>query len=175
MGRQGWYAAAAGGTRRGSHERSLESRWHAAGLWWQWQRGRGALCVGGAERGARARLCGASGRVSAVTWAPSGELVVSGGSDGMLRRWQVESGQCMRVRKAHQGAVQALKVGPDGSILASCGDDGAIVLWNLHSGEHLRTLWRDRPYERLDITGIRGLTQAQKATLRTLGAVEHLS
>ena len=56
--------------------------------------------------------------------------------------------------------------------LASCGEDGAITIWDLHSGEHLRTLRRDRPYERLDITGIRGLTEAQKATLRALGAME---
>jgi WD40 repeat protein len=68
--------------------------------------------------------------------------------------------------------VQALKVSPDGSRLASCGNDGAITIWDLHSGEHLRTLRRDRPYERLNITGIRGLTEAQKATLRALGAVE---
>ena len=33
-------------------------------------------------------------------------------------------------------------------------------------------LRRDRPYERLTITGIRGLTEAEVATLRTLGAVE---
>ena len=68
--------------------------------------------------------------------------------------------------------MQALKVSPDGTGLASCGDDGAITLWNLHSGEHLQTLRRDRPYERLNITGIRGLTEAQKATLRALGAIE---
>ena len=33
-------------------------------------------------------------------------------------------------------------------------------------------LGRDRPYERLNITGIRGLSQAEIATLRALGAVE---
>jgi len=78
----------------------------------------------------------------------------------------------VRVRKAHEGTVQTLKVSPDGRMLASCGDDGAINLWDLESGEHLGTLRRDRPYERLNITGIRGLTQAEIATLRTLGAVE---
>ena len=117
-------------------------------------------------------LAGHPGVVSALSWAPSGELLLSGGSDGMLRWWEVPSLQCVRVREAHQGTVQALKVSPDGSILASCGDDGAITLWDLHSARYLRTLRRDRPYERVNITGIRGLTEAQKATLRALGAVE---
>lgn len=46
------------------------------------------------------------------------------------------------------------------------------MLWNVQSGEHRRILRRDRPYERLNITGILGLTQAQLASLRALGAVE---
>ena len=93
----------------------------------------------------------------------------------MLRWWEVRSGHCVRVQEAHQGTVQALKVNPDGSRPASCGDDGAILLWDLHSGEHLQTLRRDRPYERLNITGIRGLSAAQKASLRALGAFEETS
>jgi len=48
-------------------------------------------------------------------------------------------------------------------------EHGAIMLWDLYSGQHLQTLRRDRPYERLTITGIRGLSEAQKATLRALG------
>jgi WD40 repeat protein len=63
-------------------------------------------------------------------------------------------------------------ISADGRLLASCGDDSVINVWDSESGEHLRTLRRDRPYERLNITGLRGLTDAQKATLRVLGAVE---
>jgi WD40 repeat protein len=99
-------------------------------------------------------------------------LLISGGSDGQLRWWEVDSGQCVRVREAHQGTIHAIKVSSDGIKLASCGDDGAIHIWELERGEHLRTLRRDRPYERLNITGIQGLTQAEIATLRALGAVE---
>ena len=109
---------------------------------------------------------------SAVAWNPRGEALISGGSDGRLRWWEVDSGRCLRVREAHQGTIHAIRVSSDGTKLASCGDDGAIKLWDLERGEHLRTLRRDRPYERLDITGIRGLTQAEIATLRALGATE---
>jgi WD40 repeat protein/transcriptional regulator with XRE-family HTH domain len=110
--------------------------------------------------------------VYALAWSPTGVVLLSGGSDGMLRWWDLQHRECVRVRKAHQGAVQSLKSSPDGQRLASCGDDGVINVWDLQSGDLLQTLRRDRPYERLDITGIRGLTQAQKATLRALGAIE---
>jgi WD40 repeat protein len=102
----------------------------------------------------------------------AGPHLLSGGSDGMLRWWDLRHGECVRVRKAHQGAVQSLKRSPDGQRLVSCGDDGAIQVWDLESGELRRTLRRDRPYERLDISGVQGLTDAQRASLRALGAVE---
>ena len=110
--------------------------------------------------------------VSAVAWDQSGDILVSGDSDGRLCWWEVHSGECLRVLKAHEGTIWVLKRSPDGRWLASSGDDGAIRIWDLHSGELVQTLRRDRPYERLNITGIKGLTGAQKATLQSLGAIE---
>jgi WD40 repeat protein len=114
------------------------------------------------------------GTVSAMTWGANKGQLISGDGNGLLRWWGVESGDVMWMRQAYQGTVQSLRRSPDGTRLASCGDDGAVMLWNLRTGEHLQTLRRDRPYERLNITGIRGLTDAQKATLRALGAVEKI-
>ncbi len=119
-------------------------------------------------------LSGHLGIVYTVAWSQTGSVLVSGGSDGMLRWWDRQSGECARHTQAHQGTVQRLQVSPNGNWLASCGDDGAINIWELEGGDLLRTQRRDRPYERLDISGAKGLTQAQRASLSALGAIEHL-
>ncbi len=116
-----------------------------------------------------------NGIIYALAWDSSGERLISGSGDGALRWWDVQRGESVWVREAHQGTVQSLRRSPDGAKLASCGDDGAIRVWDLHRGEYLYTLRRDRPYERLNITGIRGMTEAQKMTLGTLGAFEEAS
>jgi hypothetical protein len=47
-----------------------------------------------------------------------------------------------------------------------------VKLWEASSGAILRTLRPERRYERLNITGLRGITDAQRAALLALGAVE---
>ncbi len=113
--------------------------------------------------------------VYGVAWSADSGALVSAGSDGMLRWWNLQNGQCILSRQGHQGPVESLRASPDGRFLASCGDDGAIQIWQMESGEHVETLRRDRPYERLDITGIKGLADAQKLTLKMMGAVEQTS
>src|SRR5215470_3295582 len=101
-------------------------------------------------------------------------LLISGDSEGIVRWWNIRSGMCIQLREAHQGAIQALRRSPDRTKLASCGNDGAIRLWDLHTGAYLQTLRRDRPYERMDISGLSGITAAQRASLIALGAVEQV-
>src|SRR5262249_5073297 len=135
--------------------------------------GSGELFVWDVETGEHVRtFTGDPDVASALVWSPHGDWLVSGGSDGMLRWWDIQSGECVRMRDAHHSTIRSLKTRRDGRWLASCGDDGAIRLWDLQSSEHVQTLRRDRPYERLNITGVRGLNGARKATLRALGAIE---
>jgi WD40 repeat protein/predicted ATPase/transcriptional regulator with XRE-family HTH domain len=133
----------------------------------------GELFVWDARRGELLRAFDEHpGIAYAVVWGASGDLLISGAGDGKLRWWDVRSGKCVRAREAHQGTVQSLRRSPDGSQLASCGDDGAIKVWDLHTAEHLQTLRRDRPYERMKIDGLSGITEAQRASLLSLGALE---
>jgi WD40 repeat protein len=60
----------------------------------------------------------------------------------------------------------------DGKTLASGSYDGSIKLWDMLTGECLHTLRSDRPYEQMNITQVKGVTEVQKATLRSLGAIE---
>jgi WD40 repeat protein len=68
--------------------------------------------------------------------------------------------------------VRSVAFSSDGKTLASGSYDGTIKLWDRQTGACLHTLRSDRPYERMNITQVKGLTEAQKATLRLLGAIE---
>ncbi len=72
----------------------------------------------------------------------------------------------------HTNNVRSVCFSPDGRFLASCSEDETIKLWDVETNECLKTVRPDRPYERMNITGVTGLTEAQKATLKALGAVE---
>jgi WD40 repeat protein len=74
--------------------------------------------------------------------------------------------------RGHEGQIRSVAFTPDNQNLASASNDGTIKLWDLKTGTCIRTLRSDRPYERMNITGVSGLTEAQKATLKALGAIE---
>lgn len=161
----------------GHHSRILSLAWSPDGVHLaSGARGAeaGELFVWDVQRGQRLHSFGGhASMVTAMAWNLSGRHLISGGGHGRLRWWDVQTGERLWVREAHDGAIRSLRTSPDGTKLASCADDGAIMIWDISSGEHRQTLRRDRPYERLNITGIRGLTEAQKGTLYALGAIEN--
>jgi WD40 repeat protein/transcriptional regulator with XRE-family HTH domain len=116
------------------------------------------------------RLEGHRGPIMGVDWSREHNLLLSAGTDGTVRWWDPEQGVPLATVQAHDAWARAVRVSPDGQTVASCGEDGVIQLWDMQSHQHLATLRAERPYERLDISGTRGLTNAQQAALRALGA-----
>jgi WD40 repeat protein len=99
-------------------------------------------------------------------------MVASGGFDGTVRLWQAPTRQLLATLEGHGSPVWGVALSADGRVLASGCYDGTARLWETADGTCLRTLRSDRRYERVDITGLTGVTVAQRAALLALGAGE---
>jgi WD40 repeat protein len=86
--------------------------------------------------------------------------------------WDVQTGRQLKMLQEHAGPVWSVAFHPDGRTLASGSEDETIKFWDIQTGQCLKTLRADRPYERMNITGVTGVTTTQKAVLKALGAVE---
>jgi WD40 repeat protein len=126
-----------------------------------------------AEHGQRVKsLSGHGSVISRIAWSQDSKRLFSGGMTGVIRWWDAESGANLHMQQGHQGWIRSLSVSPDGSMLLSSGEDGDIHLWDIESAALKRTLRMDRPYERMHIRGLKGVSEAQRAALMALGAVE---
>jgi WD40 repeat protein len=102
----------------------------------------------------------------------SNHWLASGNLDATIKLLNGATGECIQTLAGHDRWMFEVMFSPDGRMLASGSADETIRLWDADTGECLRILRPDRPYEGMNITGVTGLTDAQKLTLKALGAVE---
>ncbi len=110
--------------------------------------------------------------VQSVAFSPDGKALASGSCDQTIKLWDVSTGKCWQTLSAHARWIWSVAFSPDGKALASGGQDETIKLWDVNVGKCLGTLRSKRPYEGMRLTQARGLTEAELATLKGLGAVE---
>jgi small GTP-binding protein len=78
-------------------------------------------------------------RIRTLAFGARGELLVSGGDDGKLRVWKVQSGELVRSFDVQNDEVLGVAFSPI-STLAGGGDAGVITLWGAQTGKLLRTI-----------------------------------
>ncbi len=113
-----------------------------------------------------------AGRIYALAFSPDGTLLASGGEDHTVRIWDIKTQQCIAVLAEHEKRIRAVVFNAAGTLLASGSHDGTVRIWDVQSHACIHILRTDRPYERMNITGVKGITSAQKTMLKDLGAIE---
>jgi WD40 repeat protein len=110
--------------------------------------------------------------VLATSFSADSRTIATSSEDKTVKVWDIDTARCIRTLQGHSDEVSAVDFSPTGHLLASGSQDETIKLWDVATGENLQTLKAESPYEGMNITGIRGLSEAQKASLRALGAQE---
>ena len=83
---------------------------------------------------------GHSGRVNALALAPNGKWAVSGDSDGLIRIWDLSTGESLNSLEGHSSPVRSVWItAPDGARIVSS-DDLSVRLWDGESGACLRVV-----------------------------------
>jgi len=116
--------------------------------------------------------------ISSADFSPHQRMIASGSFEGIIKIWDLADGRCLKTLEGHTQTIWSVRFSPVGmslpsdreQILASGSDDETIKLWDVGTGECINTLKLPGPYEGMNIAGASGLTEAQQAMLRTLGA-----
>jgi WD40 repeat protein len=119
---------------------------------------------------------------------PGGELLATADDDFVARLWRIapaalqleplppeEMPAAVELRaelRGHSNAIEMVRFSPDGRRLYSASKGETIREWDVATGACLRILRPEGPYAGLDITRATGLSDGQRTSLRTLGAVE---
>lgn len=80
------------------------------------------------------------GVVRAVAISTDGCRAVSGSDDGMIRVWDLDTGELVHRLDGHRGTVHAVAVSADGTRAISGADDHDVRVWDLVGGESVYAL-----------------------------------
>ena len=77
-------------------------------------------------------------RITSISMDSNGKTAISGSSDGNIRLWDLESGECLRVLQGHTMDIRSVSMTHDGLYALSGGGDETIRFWNVKTGECLK-------------------------------------
>ncbi|MBF1990182.1 NB-ARC domain-containing protein [Fischerella thermalis] len=113
-----------------------------------------------------------TGWLLSVAFSPDNRMLATSSQDHTIKLWDVNTGECFKVLSGHSAWVWSVAFCSDNLTLVSGSEDETIRLWNVKTGECFKILKAEKPYERLNLTGVSGITEATRATLKALGAVD---
>ncbi|KAJ0666778.1 putative transcription factor WD40-like family [Helianthus annuus] len=81
------------------------------------------------------RLIGHQKPVSSIAWSPDDDQILTCGIEEVVRRWDVTSGECLRVYEKGLLGVVSCSWSPDGKCVFSGLTDKSIIMWDMDGKE----------------------------------------
>ncbi|MBS3762983.1 MAG: WD40 repeat domain-containing protein, partial [Planctomycetes bacterium] len=103
-----------------------------------WKRGTGIVLINVRTGKEKRFLKGHRGPVNSICFSPDGKLLISGGTRGRIKFWNVETGKCLMTIHWKRSENLCLSLNPDGRTLAVGDKRGDIILMDI---EDPSTVW----------------------------------
>lgn len=75
--------------------------------------------------------------IKSLTFNHDSKYLLSGNYDGVLKLWNLFSGEIIMALKGHDAAIEKIAISPDGVKAVSFSSDGLFCLWDIQKGELL--------------------------------------
>lgn len=84
-------------------------------------------------------------KITGALWTDLNRTIVTGGDDGCLRLWDVETGRLKETRVAHKKSIHDLQCSRDGTMLVTASTDMQAKVWDAKTLEEKKCFVSDRP------------------------------
>ena len=88
----------------------------------------------------RLHLRGRSGSVTAATFSPDGQRILTASHDTTARLWDASTGELLARLREHSGPMWAASFSPDGQRVLTASEDMTARLWDASTGKSLAEL-----------------------------------
>lgn len=114
---------------------------------------------------------GHSDWINSISFINNNELL-SGSSDKTVKIWGIYTGKCLHTISNHNNKINCVKADIVNCLFASGSSDEKINLYSSLDVTSVCSLRAERIYEGTIITNVTGLSNSQKMTLISLGAID---
>ena len=74
-----------------------------------------------------------------VSISSDNKHIISGNSNGIIKLWDLQTGEYLKTLGQHNDSIQSLAISSDNKYIVSVDSNDTIKLWDLQTGEYLKT------------------------------------